>query len=93
MSKKPDQQDALTLSGDQFDRIDQVLLAASHQIKVGQAGADDYRIEDALIDAEEAVDLARARIADALQAVRQDQEESGEAEKERQSWRPAYNAV
>jgi hypothetical protein len=90
---RTDKPDILTLSGDQIDRIDQVLVAASHQIQVGQSQADDYRVEDALIEAEEAVDSARAKIADAVEAVRDDQEASGEAERERQTWHPAYHAA
>jgi hypothetical protein len=80
---------ALTLSGDRLDRIEQALAVAAQQITLGQADVDDYRIEDALLIAQEALDSARTRIANAVEAVREDQEASGEAERQRQKWRPA----
>jgi len=66
----------------------QALDVAREQIRRVQQESDDYRVEAALTDAEDAVDLARARIADAAEAEIEAAEESGAAERSRQAWRP-----
>jgi hypothetical protein len=78
--------DTVMLSGDPLERARLALDAAREQIRRGQQEADDYRVEGALVDAEDAIDIARARIADAAEAEREAAEESGLAERRRQAW-------
>jgi hypothetical protein len=55
--------DVFTLTGDQIDRIKQVLDIARDQIWLGQHEPIDYRMEAALVEAEEAIANARALVA------------------------------
>jgi len=93
MMKRLNEPDIVTLSGDQIDRIQQTLDVARHQIRLGQHETDNDQVEDALIEAEEAVDTARARVADAVEAIREDEEEIGKSEQQRQAWRPVYRTL
>ena len=93
MMKRPNEPDTLTLSGNQIDRIQQTLDVARHQIRLGQHETDNAQVEGALLDAEEADDTARARVADAVEAIRQDEEEAGQSEQKRQACRPIYRSV
>lgn len=85
--------DAFTLRGSQIERIRQVLDVARHQIRLGQHEDHDYRLENALIEAEDAIANARALIADAVDAAEAEREASGEADRERQRWLPFYHAA
>jgi hypothetical protein len=90
MLKRPNGPDTVTLSGDPLERAQQVLDVARHQIRLGQNQTDNYHVEDALNDAEEAVDTARAEVGNAVEAIRDEEEESRAAERKRQKWRPVY---
>jgi len=79
----------VTLSGDPLERALQALEVAREQIRRGQQEADDYRVEAALVDAEDAVDQARANVGNAAEAELEAAEESGVAERNRRAWRPA----
>jgi septal ring factor EnvC (AmiA/AmiB activator) len=57
--------DVVTLRGTQIDRVQQALDVARHQVELGQLEADDYRLEDALVEAEGALARARAAVANA----------------------------
>jgi hypothetical protein len=85
--------DVFTLTGDPIDRIQQVLAVARHQVRLGQHASIDYRMEAALVEAEEALANARALVADAIEAAQAEKEETGEADRERQAWLPFYRAA
>ena len=60
------------------------------QVRRGQKETAEYRVEDALVEAEDAIDTARARTADAAEADREAAEASGAAEGQRRAARPIY---
>ncbi len=93
MLKRPNQPDVITLTGDPIERAQQVLDAARDQLRMGQQQTDSYRVEEALSEAEEAVDRARAHVTDAVEANLEAEEESGAAERKRAAWRPASRPV
>ena len=80
-------EDTLTLTGTYESRVEQLLRAARHQVRLAQAGARP-RKQDALTDLEDTLSGQLAAIEDAAEADKDDAEETGEAERERQSWRP-----
>jgi len=88
MLKRPNEPDVVTLSGDPIERAQQVLDVARHQIRLGQHQTDDSRVEEALGEAEEAVDTARAHVTDAVEVNLEGEEASGAAERKRAAWRP-----
>jgi hypothetical protein len=61
---------------------------ARNQIQLGEQETDNGWVDEALVEAEEAVDTAQARVIDAAEAVRMEDEESGKAERRREAWRP-----
>ncbi len=83
--------ETITLTGNEIDKTQQILDAARQQVRTAWAETDEVRMEDALTEAEEAVDTARASVAQGLEAVQDDREASGEAEGEREKWRPNYH--
>jgi hypothetical protein len=82
----PDQ-DTFTLSGDYENRVLEALRVAQHQVRLAQAQAA-RRMEDALIGLEDALSDQIAWLENAAEEDKADAEEAGEAERERQSWRP-----
>jgi multidrug efflux pump subunit AcrA (membrane-fusion protein) len=82
--------DTVMLSGDPLDRARQALDVAREQILRGQEEAADYRVEDCLVEAEDAIDTARARTADAAEAEREAAKDSGAADRQRLAERPIY---
>jgi hypothetical protein len=79
----------MTLSGGPVDRALQALEIARQQILRGQQEDDDYRIENGLVEAEDAIDAARAHVGNAVEAEHEAAEEPGAAERARRAWRPA----
>jgi hypothetical protein len=80
-------------SGDLLQRVTRSLEFAREQLRRAQQESMGPHVDDTLIEADEAIgaqlaDLARAMAADA--AAR---EESGEADRERQTWFPTYRAA
>jgi hypothetical protein len=84
--------DTFALSGDPVNRVRQALEIARHQIRVAWADAD-WRLEDVLIDGEEAIADQLARIDAALADAEADAEESGEAERQRRAYYSRYQAA
>jgi hypothetical protein len=84
--------DTFTLSGDSVRRVRQALEVARHQIRVAWADAD-WRLEDVLIDGEEAIADQLARIDAAVAEAEADAEESGEAERQRRAYYSRYQAA
>ena len=81
------QQDTVTLTGTYESRVAQLLRAAQHQARSAQAAARP-RMQDALTELEDALADQLGALEYAADADLADAEESGEAERERQSWRP-----
>jgi hypothetical protein len=81
------QQDTVTLTGTYESRVAQLLRAARHQARVAQAGARP-RMQDALSELEDMLSDQLGALQCAAEADVADAEEFGEAERERQSWRP-----
>ena len=81
------QQDTVTLSGTHESRVAQLLRAARHQTRLAQAGARP-RMQDALTELEDALSDHLGALECAANADLADAEESGEAERIRQSWHP-----
>ena len=79
--------DTFTLSGDDESRLAQLLELARQQARVSQ-GAAAPRMQDALVGLEDALSDQIAWLENAAEDDKADAEESGEAERERQSWRP-----
>ena len=84
--------DTFTVSGDPIDRARQALEFARHQVRVAQADAN-WRLEGALVEAEEAVGEQLARIDGALADAEADAEEAGETERQRRASYPRYRAA
>ena len=81
------QQDTVILTGTYESRIAQLLRAARHQVRLAQAGASP-RMQDALTELEDALSEQLSALDSAADADLADAEETGEAERVRQSWRP-----
>jgi hypothetical protein len=81
-----EQQDISTLTGTYESRLALLLRAARHQARVAQAGAQP-RMQDALTELEDTLSDQLAALESAADADLADAEESGEAERIRQSWR------
>ena len=79
--------DTFTLSGDYENRVLELLRVAQHQVRLAQAEAAP-RMQDALVGLEDALSDQIAWIENAAEDDKADAEESGAAERERQSWRP-----
>jgi hypothetical protein len=78
------------LSGDPLDRARQASDVARDQVRRGQEETADYRVEDCLVEAEDAIETARVRTADAAEAEREAAEDSGAADRQRLAERPIY---
>jgi hypothetical protein len=83
--RRRNEPDTLMLSGDPLDRAQQALEVARDQILRGREETADYRVEDCLVEAEDAIATARARTADAAEADREAAEESGAADRQRRA--------
>jgi hypothetical protein len=81
------QQDTLTLTGTYENRVVQLLRAARHQVRLAQAGARP-RMQDALTELEDTLSEQLGALESATDADLADAEETGKAERIRQSWRP-----
>ena len=79
--------DTFTLAGDHEQRLVQVLEIARHLARVAQ-GPVGRHMQDALTELEDALADQLGALEYAADADLADAEESGEAERERQSWRP-----
>ena len=79
--------DTFTLSGDYENRVAQLLRLAQHHARVAQATAAP-RMQDALTELEDALSDQIAALDRAAEDDKADAEATGEAERERQAWRP-----
>jgi hypothetical protein len=79
--------DTFTLAGDYESRLAQLLRTAQRHARIAQ-GAAAPRMKDALAELEDALSDQLAALDNAAEDDRADAEASGEAERERQSWRP-----
>jgi hypothetical protein len=93
MNKPADTHDAVYLSGEHIDRLREALKVAEHQARVAQSSGYGRHVEDVLVEIEEAIGSHLARIDIALDHDAADAEESGEAERQRESWSPRYRAA
>jgi hypothetical protein len=82
--------DPVMLSGDPLVRARLALDVAREEIRRGQEETADYRVEDCLVEAEDAIETARARTADAAEADREAAEDSCAADRQRLAERPIY---
>jgi hypothetical protein len=80
-------QDIVPLSGEDGDRVAQLLRAARHYARVAQLRARP-RMQDALTQLEDALSDQLAALENAADDDAADAEDCGEAERERQVWRP-----
>ncbi len=80
-------QETVTLTGTYESRVAQLLRAARHQARLAQAAARP-RMQDALTELEDALSDQLGALESAADADLADAEETGEAERMRQSWRP-----
>ena len=83
----PSVPDTFSLSGDYESRVAQLLSIARHQARVAQVAAAP-RMQDALVELEDAISDHLAALDNAAEDDKADAEASGEAERERQAWRP-----
>ena len=79
--------DTFTLSGDNENRVAQLLRITQHQVRVAQIAARP-RMQDALTDLEDTLSDQLAALEHAAEDDKFDAEASGEAERERRSWQP-----
>ena len=79
--------DTFTLSGDHESRVAQLLRIAQHQARVAQVAAAP-RMQDALADLENTLADQLGALNNAAEDDKADAEASGEAERQRRSWRP-----
>ena len=84
MDFEPSDPDTFTLTGAYENRVLEALRVAQHQVRLAQAQAAP-RMLSALVGLEDALS---DQIAWPENAAEDDAEESGEAERERQTWRP-----
>jgi hypothetical protein len=85
--------DAFFLSGDVLERLRQAFRVALHQARVAQDGGYGRHVEDALVEVEETIGDVPAKIDGAVDDDRAEAEETGESERERQSWFSRYRAA
>jgi len=79
--------DTFTLSGDYENRVLEALRIAQHQVRLAQPEAAP-RMQAALEGLEDALCDQIAWLENAAEDDKADAEETGEAERERQAWRP-----
>ena len=82
----PSAPDTFSLSGDYESRVAQLLSITRRQARVAQVAAAP-RMQDALVELEDAISDHLAALDNAAED-KADAEASGEAERERQAWRP-----
>nr|WP_294526218.1 hypothetical protein [uncultured Rhodopila sp.] len=83
-------QRTLTIAGDPLDRAQHALDVAREQILRGQEETADYLVEDCLVEAEGAIDIAPVRTADADEVEREAAEKSDAADRQRLAERHIY---
>ena len=83
----PSAPDTFSLAGDYESRVAQLLSITRHQARVAQVAAAP-RMQDALVELEDAISDHLAALDNAAEDDKADAEASGEAERERQAWRP-----
>ena len=79
--------DTFTLSGDNVNRITQLLRLAQRHARLDQVMVGP-RLQDALTDLEDALSDQIAALDNAAQDDLADAEDSGAAERERRAWHP-----
>jgi hypothetical protein len=79
--------DTFTLTGDYENRVLEALKVAQQQVRLAQPEAAP-RMQSALVGLEDALSDQIAWLENAAEDDKADAEESGEAERERQAWRP-----
>ena len=79
--------DTFTLTGDYENRVLEALRVAQHQVRLAHPEAAP-RMQDALVGLDDALSDQIAWLENAATDDRADAEDSGEAERERQAWRP-----
>jgi hypothetical protein len=79
--------ETFTLTGDYENRVAELLRIARHQARLAQ-GMAAPRMQDALIDLEDTLSDQLAALDNAAEDDKADAEETGEAARERQAWRP-----
>ena len=80
-------EDNIALAGNSEDRLVQLLRMARHYARVAQLEARP-RKQDALTELEDTLADQLVSLENADEDDKSDAEESGEAERERQAWRP-----
>jgi hypothetical protein len=85
--------DTFTLAGDPLARAMDALKVAKRQVRLAQHATDSLRIEAALSEIEDDLDVDLSRIKGAMDDDAADAEYSGEAEARRQAWYPRYRAA
>jgi hypothetical protein len=83
----PSAPDTFSLSGDYESRVAQLLSITRHQAKAAQVAAAP-RMQDALVELEDAISDHLAALDNAADDDKADAVASGEAQRERQAWRP-----
>jgi len=81
-----------SLPNNPLDRAIQLLGMAREQLERAQGGAGAH-LEDALVEAEDTIDEQQAKIAAARADDEDEAEATGEADRRRSAWFPAYRAV
>jgi hypothetical protein len=79
--------DSFTLTGDYKNRVLEALRVAQQQVRLAQPQAAP-RMQDALVGLDDALSDQIAWLENAAEDDKADAEEAGEAERERQAWRP-----
>jgi hypothetical protein len=87
MPVPPEVPATFTLSGDYEHRVLEALKVSQQQARLAQGGAAP-RMQDALVALEDALSDQIAWLENAAEDDKADAEETGEAERERQAWRP-----
>ncbi len=77
---------------DPLDRAIQLLGMAREELNRAHAGAGAH-LEDALVEAADAIDEQQAKITAARTADEDDVEATGEADRRRSAWFPTYRAA
>ena len=87
MQDRSSDTDTFTLSGNHENRVLEALRVAQQQVRLAQPEAAP-RMQDALVGLDDALSDQIAWLENAATDDRADAEDSGEAERERQAWRP-----
>ena len=83
----------VTLTSDPVARAIDALKLARHQVRQAQHATNNWRLEGALSDIEDDLDVDLSRIQDAADDNAADAEFSGEAAARRRTWLPRSGAV